>query len=134
MRCCKEALAGQQIQALTGCERKCRTPRFLRRTSSSQSLATGSASASPHLRPALKRASYSGASSSFTEPSRLAHSTLRRSSSFPRSHDLKRTLSLSDLVASEPGALSRGPSADLRGAAESESAPRLPSEPSQSSQ
>ena len=76
----------------------CRTPRPLRRTSSSQSLLSGSASASPRLRSALKRASYSGASSSFTEPSRLAQSTLRRSSSFPRSHDLKRTLSLGDIV------------------------------------
>ncbi|CAL5227620.1 g10624 [Coccomyxa viridis] len=111
-----------------------RTPRFLRRTSSSQNLAPGSATASPRLRPALKRASYSGASSSFADPSRLAHSTLRRSSSFPRSHDLKRTLSLGDLVASEPEALARGPSADLRGAAEPESAPRLAREPGQSSQ
>lgn len=105
-------------------------PRFLRRTSSSQSLAPGSACASPRLRPALKRASYSGASSSFTEPSRLAHSTLRRSSSFPRSHDLKRTLSLGDLAASEPEAPARGPTAHPSAAAVLGGAPQLVSEQS----
>ena len=93
----------------------CRTPRFLRRTSSSASLAPGSASASPRLRPALKRASYTGGSS--TEPSRLALSTLQRSSSFPRSHDLKHALSRADL-ASEASGPSRAPSADLSAAAQ----------------
>ena len=93
----------------------CRTPRFLRRTSSSASLAPGSASASPRLRPALKRASYTGGSS--TEPSRLALSMLRRSSSFPRSHDLKHALSRADL-ASEASGPSRATSADLSAAAQ----------------
>ena len=93
----------------------CRTPRFLRRTSSSASLAPGSASASPRLRPALKRASYTGGSS--TEPSRLALSTLRRSSSFPRSHDLKHALSRADL-ASEASGPSRAASGDHSAAAQ----------------
>ena len=96
-------------------ETLCRTPRFLRRTSSSASLAPGSASASPRLRPALKRASYTGGSS--TAPSRLALSTLRRSSSFPRSHDLKHALSRADL-ASEASGPSRATSADVSAAAQ----------------
>ena len=93
-----------------------------------------SASASPRLRPALKRASYSGASSSYTEPSRLAHSHLRRSSSFPRSHDLKRTLSLGDLAASEAEDPIRTSSAHLGAAAEPGRASRLVGEQGQPSQ
>jgi hypothetical protein len=72
----------------------CRTPRLLRRTSSS-------CEASPRvLRPSLRRASYTGSGSPAAEPPLSRQpSNLRRSSSFPKSHALSRTLSLGDILA-----------------------------------
>ncbi|CAL8462219.1 g1750 [Coccomyxa elongata] len=81
-----------------------RTSRPLRRSASWRS--AGSAEPSPRLRPSLKRSSYSGGATSTSnsramEAEAAAHrpSTLRRSSSFPKSHMLARTFSLGDILA-----------------------------------
>ena len=63
-----------------------------------------SAEPSPRLRPSLKRSSYSGGTGSGPGGAAAAEavrapSTLRRTSSFPRSHSLSRTLSLGDILA-----------------------------------
>ncbi|KAK9906365.1 hypothetical protein WJX75_000628 [Coccomyxa subellipsoidea] len=79
-----------------------RTPRPLRRCASWRS--ASSAEPSPRLRPSLKRSSYSGGTGSGPGGAAAAEavrapSTLRRTSSFPRSHSLSRTLSLGDILA-----------------------------------
>lgn len=98
-------LDGVITMLLTDCKFNWRrTARPLRRSASWRS--AGSAEPSPRLRPSLKRSSYSGGATSTTssrameaEAAARGPSTLRRSSSFPKSHMLARTFSLGDILA-----------------------------------